>query len=273
MGCVWELISFCLRSAGTLNQQSIPLAFASQLLVLLAPMWINAFIYMVMGRMIYFFIPSKAIFGIKGIKIAKIFVWLDVLSFLTQVGGGVMISPGNGEKSLMMGIHIYMGGIGFQEFCILLFTAIAIKFLVEMRALGATNQILDARPDNWRKLLFVLYAVLVLITVRIVYRLIEFAAGLDPDKNPLPYHEAYFMVLDALPMFVACALLNFVHPGMVLQGEGSEFPKGPSRKEKKEAKRVKKEEKKAKKQRRKMEKMEKKRGYFGSDQVELVERV
>lgn len=181
-----------------------------------------------------------------------------------------MISPGNGEKTLMMGIHIYMGGIGFQESCILLFTAIAIKFFLEMRALNAKNQILEARPDNWRKLLFVLYAVLALITVRIIYRLIEFAAGLDPDKNPLPYHEAYFMVLDALPMLIACMLLNFAHPGMVLQGEGSEFPKGPSRKEKKEAKRVKKEEKRAAKERKKIEKKERKRGSFGGDQVELV---
>jgi hypothetical protein len=88
MGCLWEFVSFALRSAGSRNQQNIPFAFASQILVLLAPMWINAFIYMVMGRMIYFFIPSKKIFGIPGIKIAKIFVWLDVLSFLTQVGGG-----------------------------------------------------------------------------------------------------------------------------------------------------------------------------------------
>jgi signal transduction histidine kinase len=267
MGALWELLSFALRSAGTLNQQSIPLAFASQILVLLAPMWVNAFIYMVMGRMIYFFIPAKSIFHIKGIKIAKIFVWLDVLSFLTQVGGGVMISPGNSPSTLMMGIHIYMGGIGFQEFCILIFTAIAVKFFLEMRALSAKNQILDVKPDTWRNLLFVLFAVLALITVRIIYRLVEFAAGLDPEKNKLPYHEAYFMVLDALPMVIGIVLLNIVHPGQVLQGEGSEFPKGPSRKEKKEAKRVKKEEKKAEKERRKMEKEEKKRIGDGFERV------
>jgi hypothetical protein len=41
--------------------------------------WINAFVYMVMGRMIYFYIPDQQIYGIKAIKLAKIFVWLDVL--------------------------------------------------------------------------------------------------------------------------------------------------------------------------------------------------
>jgi hypothetical protein len=83
----WEFESFALRAAGTKNQQSVPIAFVSQFLVLLAPMWINAFDYMVMGRMIYFFIPDQKVFGIKGIKIAKIFVWLDIASFLVQVTG------------------------------------------------------------------------------------------------------------------------------------------------------------------------------------------
>jgi hypothetical protein len=87
MGSAWEFASFALRVAGTKNQQSTPIAFVSQILVLLAPMWVNAFDYMVMGRMIYFFVPEQKVWGIRGVKIAKIFVWLDVLSFFTQVGG------------------------------------------------------------------------------------------------------------------------------------------------------------------------------------------
>lgn len=79
MGSAWEFISFCLRAAGAKNQQSQPLASVSQILFLLAPMWVNAFDYMVVGRMIYFFVPEQKIWGIKGVKIAKIFVWLDVL--------------------------------------------------------------------------------------------------------------------------------------------------------------------------------------------------
>jgi RTA1 like protein len=87
MGATWEFVSFALRVAGTRNQQSAGLATASQILLLLAPMWVNAFDYMVLGRMIYFFVPEQQIWGIKGIKLTKIFVWLDVLSFLTQAAG------------------------------------------------------------------------------------------------------------------------------------------------------------------------------------------
>lgn len=70
-------------------------------------------------------------------------------------------------------------------------------------------------------------------------------------------------------MLVACVVLNVVHPGRVLVGEGSEFPKGPSRKEKKEIKRVKKEEKLEKKKEKKAMKIARKGGdvelgVFGS---------
>jgi len=149
-----------------------------------------------------------------------------------------------------------------------MFTSIAIKFFLTMRkqdrALtsgGNGSQILDGRPHNWGPLLYVLLASLVLITIRIIFRMVEFASGLDPSKNPIPFHEAYFMALDALPMLIATLLLIAVHPGRILQGEGSEFPKGPSRKEKKEAKRVKKEENSIEKEKKKALKADKTRGY------------
>jgi hypothetical protein len=252
MGVTWEFIAFAGRSFGSKHQQSFAAAYVSQIFLLLAPMWVNAFVYMVLGRMIYFFVPAQKIWGFKGIKIAKIFVWLDVVSFLTQLGGGLLIQPNQNQKTLMMGIHIYMGGIGFQEACILLFAAIAAKFLITMknqeRANSAGNLVLDGRPTNWGPLLYTLFASLVLITVRIIFRMVEFAAGDDPDKNPLPYTEAYLLALDALPMLLCVLLLNIIHPGRVLQGENSEFPKGPTRKQKKEIKRAKKAQKAAKKQ-------------------------
>jgi hypothetical protein len=65
--------------------------------------------------------------------------------------------------------------------------------------------------------------------------MLEFALGLSPAKNPLPYHEAYVFALDATPMFLALALLSVTHPGMVLVGPDSEFPK-LTRAEKKAAK-------------------------------------
>jgi len=151
-----------------------------------------------------------------------------------------MISPGS--SMVMTGIHIYMGGIGFQQACILGFMAVAIRFHTTMLQQERLRALVDI-SSNWRPLLYVIYVSLGLITMRIIFRLVEYAGGLDATKNPIPYHEAYFLVLDCLPMLVCCFLVNVVHPGRVLVGENSEFPKGPTRKEKKAIKQAKKDAK------------------------------
>jgi hypothetical protein len=265
MGAAWEFSSFAIRSAGAKNQQSTPLAFASQILVLLAPLWLNAFDYMVLGRMIHYFLPEQKIWGIRARKLAVWFVCADILSFLTQLGGGSMIQNGNDNNTLMLGIHIYMGGIGLQEFFILIFTTFALRFRHRMINIKRSEQsgLCDeeqlpavglenlSRKSNWKFLLYALLGTLALITTRIIYRLVEFSAGLDPDSNPLPFHEWYFYVFDAAPMFLALVLMNLVHPGRILVGPDSEFLKGKSRKEKREAKRARKEAAKANKAQRK----------------------
>jgi hypothetical protein len=60
-------------------------------------------------------------------------------------------------------------------------------------------------------------------------------------------------ILDAVPMFLATLVLCFFHPGRLLQGPDSSFPK-LSRKEKKRIKQEKKEQKKARKEEKRMRK-------------------
>ena len=83
MGSAWESASFALRVVGTKNQQSTPIASVSQILVLLAPMWVNAFDYMVLGRMIYFFVPEQKIWGSEGSRSRRsLYGWIFSLSSL-----------------------------------------------------------------------------------------------------------------------------------------------------------------------------------------------
>jgi hypothetical protein len=260
MGAAWEFVSFALRSAAAKNQQSNALSFASQILVLLAPLWLNAFDYMVLGRMVHFFVPEQKIWSIRARKLAVWFVCADILSFLTQLGGGALIQNID-NNILLIGIHIYMGGIGMQEFFILIFTTFALRFRARMVRIKRSEQIeqreegqpLAVGSENlynkprWNFLLYALLGTLALITTRIIYRLCEFASGIDPNTNPLPYHEWYFYVFDATPIFFALVLMNLAHPGQILVGPGSEFPKGKSWKEKREAKKARKKEAKTQK--------------------------
>jgi hypothetical protein len=81
--------------------------------------------------------------------------------------------------------------------------------------------------------------------MRIIYRFVEFSQG-TTSSSPILTHESYTYGLDALPMLLATVLLNIVHPGLVLKGQESEFPR-LTRKEKKAVKRGKKEAKKQEK--------------------------
>jgi hypothetical protein len=222
---------------------------------------INAFDYMILGRMVHFYLPSKSLFHIPASRFSRYFVWLDILAFLVQLGGGLIVSGTNVKPStFQLGIHIYMAGIGLQQFFICVFTGLAIMFQTEVLKLERKGQFVE---KGWRRMLYTLYGSLGLITVRfpftpsispqyslltrgkqlrIIYRLVEYARGEDPN-NPIPYHEAFFYCLDATPMFIAATIMCITHPGMILKGPNAEFPK-MSRKEKKAEKQRKKELKK-----------------------------
>lgn len=186
---------------------------------------VNAFAYTVLGRMVHFYLPSHSLLGLRASTLATIFVLLDVVSFVIQIVGGSMGSDDQPVEQIMKGVHIYMGGIGLQEFFIVVFLIFAAKFQVELLHLERVGVL--PGPNNkgdWRRLLFTIYAVLALITVRVIFRLIEFSAG-TTSSNPLPYHEVYFYVLEATPMLLAISAFAISHPGRTLVGKDSEIPK------------------------------------------------
>ncbi|KAF8181358.1 RTA1 like protein-domain-containing protein [Mycena galopus ATCC 62051] len=213
MAGIWETTGLVLRIFSILNTTSTTFGIPSQLLILLSPLWINAFLYVLMSRIVYFFVPEKHVAGISARRLSLCFVLLDITAFLMQAGGGSMISSTT-PKTAELGIHIYMGGIGLQQFFVLGFTSLVIRFHYKMKRLDGSTE--------WKRPLYVMYASLTLITIRIIYRLIEFSSGL---YSPLTMHEVPFYCLEALPMFAALVLWNAFHPGQVLVGPDSEFPK------------------------------------------------
>jgi len=253
------------------------------LITLLPAPGFNAFDYMLLGRMIYFYLPSRSIFGIRATSLTKIFVFFDITAFIVQAVGGTMAStgPGESQSAIDLGLHIYMGGIGFQQLAILAFSAMAVQLHVHLVQLEKNGTLAEVGKERgWRRLLYALYASLICITVRnpplpaclsltpehlqirIVFRLIEYSPA---GNTSIPNHEAYFYCLDALPMSVVVYLVNIIHPGTILVGPEAEFPR-KTRKQKKEEKRAKKEAKneekeknRAQKEAKKAEKEEKKK--------------
>lgn len=63
--------------------------------------------------------------------------------------------------------------------------------------------------------------------IRIIFRLAEYSKGLN---STIPNHEVYQYVFDTLPMLVALVIFNFVHPGRIMPGKISDFPRRKERK-------------------------------------------
>ncbi|OJD25802.1 hypothetical protein ACJ73_02819 [Blastomyces percursus] len=222
MAALWETGGFAFRIESAKRIVGLWHVIPQQLLIVLAPVWLNAFVFMVMGRMIYFFIPEKKIFGITAQRITLVFVMLDVFSMLVQASSSSLMSSED-PKMAKIGINIYMAGIGLQELFIITFFVLAGRFQYLM------NEMERYQPHHlrWRRLLYCLYAGLILITIRIIYRLVEYSNGVE---NGLATSEVAFYCLEAVPMFFGFVLFNVVHPGMVLVGPESEFPKKDKKK-------------------------------------------
>lgn len=176
MAGAWETLSFGFRVSSTQNQFTTnAFTFPSVILLLLAPLWINAFDYLVFGRMLYYFLPNGKIGFIRARRMSVIFVCLDVVAFLIQVTGGLMTNSTN-ANTLLLGTHIYTAGIAVQQFFILCFLGLIIYFHVKMSK-G------EGRQDRygWKRLIYPLYATLLLITVSVATSPQQFTA----DKNRL----------------------------------------------------------------------------------------
>ncbi|KXJ86546.1 RTA1 like protein-domain-containing protein [Microdochium bolleyi] len=237
MACLWEFLGFASRVASTRAQNVVGLYLVMQIFILLAPLWINAFAYIVLGRLIHAYLPGHALLGIPAYVFSAVFVTLDVAAFVVQLVGGTMAGPTAPPEELAHAIHIYMGGIALQQFFIVVFVSLAARFQVEAarqrddEKMGVKHLSLDTPGgssssssssisagylSSWRALLAALYFVLAMITLRIVYRLVEMSSG-DPD-NSLTRSETYLYVLEALPMALALLAFAVVHPARALSG-------------------------------------------------------
>lgn len=173
MGALWETLAFITGALGAHDQQNSGYATAHSLLFLLAPLWINAFVYMTFARMVYFFLPDKKVGVLYATGMSKWFVWADVLSFIIQAVGGTMTSPGSTSETIQTGLHIYMAGVGCQELFIFCFLGLMVAFHRKARRLDERPRPLEIGKElgperercNWKGLLYTLYAILAFISV------------------------------------------------------------------------------------------------------------
>lgn len=187
---------------------------------------------MILGRMVYNFTDSASIARIHAWRLSLLFVLLDVVAFFVQAGGASLASSGSqtsdgqtpNPKLITTGLDVYMAGCGFQQACILVFLWLAVRLRKEISKLADKKAAMH--------LLITEFVVVALISVRIIFRLVEYSRGID---STIPQHEAYQYVFDSTLMLIALVLFNVYHPGRMMPGKEADLP---SKKQRKEAKRI-----------------------------------
>jgi hypothetical protein len=76
---LWQTATYAIREYSVYNQKSDGVYSIWFVMILVAPLWVNAFVYMCMARMVWVFLPNKRLGGIKAWRFGTIFVLLDIL--------------------------------------------------------------------------------------------------------------------------------------------------------------------------------------------------
>jgi hypothetical protein len=178
------------------------------LFIILPPSLYAATIYMIYGRLVlYVNAPEASI--IRPTRVTKIFVCGDVLAFFLQAGGGGMMAQASmaklGQKIMLIGLFIQLMFFGF-------FLSVSLVFWKRMQSSAKLYTIPKYGKHTWQALLKFLLGAAVIIILRCVYRVIEFAQGND---GYLATHEVYMYLFDSAPMLVVQMMFHFVHAGDV----------------------------------------------------------
>jgi len=213
IGGLLEVAGYGQRSASVKNVCDVGMYASSVSLIVIAPLLIAAGNYLLIGRLILSVLPptSHKILGVSAHRITKIFVGADIMSFLIQVSGSGIASSNNWRgKTEKIGVNVLIAGLSTQLATILFFVVIVGVF--GKRAV-LERQARDQAPEGWRKVLAAISISSTLITLRSIYRLIEFASGID---GYLIHHEWPFYTLEAAPMLPALAIFCLWFPPQYL---------------------------------------------------------
>ncbi|EEA27147.1 hypothetical protein TMatcc_004580 [Talaromyces marneffei ATCC 18224] len=183
-------------------------AYAMQsALILIAPAFFAASIYMELGRVIQMLRAEKdSLVPVRWLT--RTFVAGDVLSFLMQASGaGLMVSNSSNPAT---GEHIILGGLFVQIIFFGFFMITTLIFQIRISKNPTSTTI--GLSDLWHKHLFALYVTSTLIMIRSVVRVVEYLEGYD---GYLLSHEIFLYVLDALLMFAVMVFFHFYHPSEI----------------------------------------------------------
>ncbi|SCW00326.1 LAFE_0C01706g1_1 [Lachancea fermentati] len=192
IGCIMEIIGYIGRALSSSNPQATGPYIIQSILLLIAPALYAATIYMIFGRMLQV-LRCQSLMIISSRFGTSFFVFGDVVSFFMQAAGGGLMSQDGSRKT---GSNVITGGLVVQVVFFAFFIINELRFAWRVRSVCPFYQYISKR---WQFLNFTLLISSVLIMVRSIVRLVEFAQGSD---GFIISHEYFIYVFDAIPILL-----------------------------------------------------------------------
>ncbi|KAK3998306.1 RTA1 like protein-domain-containing protein [Cladorrhinum sp. PSN332] len=210
LGAAAEIVGYGLRCYSTKNQTELAPYITSLSLTVLAPLLFSAGNYLLLPRLILSSPnPRSSVLKIPTHRLMLLFISLDILAFLVQ-GAGTSIS-GSAKwtgPTALVGVRVLVGGLGVQVLGVGWFLACVARFYL------ATRKEEEEKGRKSDKLVTAVGISGGLIFIRCIYRLVEFAEGVE---GYVFRSEWMFWVFEAGAMVGCVVVFCFWHPGKELK--------------------------------------------------------
>ncbi|RGP61397.1 hypothetical protein FSPOR_10018 [Fusarium sporotrichioides] len=210
IGCGMEAAAYWFRSRSHDNvRQTLPFIIQN-LLVLAAPPFLAATIYMSLGRITRALKAQEiSLIGLRWIT--KLFVLVDLICFVTQTAGAIMSGSEEPDEA-KRGQSIIMVGLILQIFAFTLFIVCTLTLQLRIHS-NPPVHCLAGLVTHYRRYFIALYFTSGLFLIRNLVRIIEYKQGGD---GPLLSTEAFLYVFDSCFMLAIIILVLILHPGRLI---------------------------------------------------------
>lgn len=146
----------------------------------------------------------EALSGLTREALRRSLAVVITLLAVEQLAASVLIAPkGNSSDHAMLGVELYLGGIGLQG--LVMITTLALAIALRKKLTDRANK--SSRPVT---ILVSLTFSLVFLLVRTTYRLFELSAFFTGHLQFLAHSEVYFYAFECLPVLIALGIWLFV---------------------------------------------------------------
>jgi hypothetical protein len=137
----------------------------------------------------------------------------QVFSVQSNIGAGIL--AGRSANAITLGQNIIIVGLFTQLLFFGFFIVVAIVFhrRIIQQPTQQSKRLRRKFFEEWKTLLYALYLASALITVRSIFRIIEY---LDGNDGYIQRKEVFLYIFDGTLMFLITVIFNVIHPGKVL---------------------------------------------------------